>query len=60
VVDAFSLNYRVIVPEECVADRVVVLHKVNLFDMQMKYADLLPLTRVIELLEVHADATHSK
>jgi len=60
VVDAFSLNYRVIVPEECVADRVVVPHKVNLFDMQMKYADVLPLTRVIELLEVHADATHSK
>jgi nicotinamidase-related amidase len=60
VVDAFSLNYRVIVPEECVADRVVVPHKVNLFDMQMKYADVLPLTRVIELLEVHSDATHSK
>jgi maleamate amidohydrolase len=60
VVDAFSLNYRVIVPEECVADRVVVPHKVNLFDMQMKYADVLPLTRVIELLEAHAHATHSK
>jgi hypothetical protein len=39
---------------------VVVPHKVNLFDMQMKYADVLPLTRVIELLEVHSDATHSK
>ena len=51
VVDAFSLNYRVIVPEECVADRVVIPHKVNLFDMQMKYADVLPLAQVIKLLE---------
>jgi len=50
VVDAFSLNYRVIVPEECVADRVEVPHKVNLFDMQMKYADVLPLDRVVALL----------
>jgi maleamate amidohydrolase len=51
VVDAFSLNYRVTVPEECVADRVIVPHKVNLFDMQMKYADVLTLDRVISLLE---------
>jgi maleamate amidohydrolase len=51
VVDAFSLNYRVIVPEECVADRVVVPHKVNLFDMHMKYADVLPLESVIAQLQ---------
>jgi maleamate amidohydrolase len=60
VIDAFSLNYRVIVPEECVADRVIVPHKVNLFDMQMKYADVLPLDQVIALLEVNAPATPSK
>jgi maleamate amidohydrolase len=50
VVDAFSLNYRVIIPEECVADRVIVPHKVNLFDMHMKYADVLPLKSVIAQL----------
>jgi maleamate amidohydrolase len=60
VIDAFSLNYRVIVPEECVADRVVVPHKVNLFDMQMKYADVLPLDQVIALLQVNAPAALKK
>ena len=50
MIDAFSLNYRVIVPQECVADRVVVPHKVNLFDMQMKYADVLPVEEFLKLL----------
>ena len=43
VVDAFSYNYIVIVPEECVADRGQLSHKINLFDMHMKYADVVPL-----------------
>jgi len=47
VVDAFSLNYRVIVPIECVADRSPTSHQVNLFDMDMKYADVLPLADVL-------------
>lgn len=51
VVDAFSYNYIVMVPEECVADRGVLPHKVNLFDIQMKYGDVLPLDRVLEYLE---------
>lgn len=50
VVDAFSYNYRVIVPEECVADRAETSHKVNLFDIHMKYADVLPLDEVIKRL----------
>ena len=50
VVDAFSQNYYVIVPEECVADRSVVSHKVNLFDMHMKYADVVPLSTVLDYL----------
>jgi len=53
VVDAFSLNYRVIVPEECVADRVVVPHKVNLFDMQMKYASACTSDRTARRLLTH-------
>ena len=47
VVDAFSHNYRVIVPLECVADRSETSHQVNLFDMDMKYADVLPLAGVL-------------
>ncbi len=47
VVDAFSLNYPVMVPIECVYDRSTVSHKVNLFDMSSKYADVLPLADVM-------------
>ena len=50
VVDAFSHNYRVVVPIECVADRSETSHQMNLFDMDMKYADVLPLAEVLETL----------
>jgi len=49
-VDAFNLNYKVMVPEECVADRGQVTHKINLFDMHMKYADVVPLAEAKEYL----------
>lgn len=51
VVDAFSYNFKVIIPIECVADRGEVSHKVNLFDMDMKYADVTPLSNVLEHLD---------
>jgi len=47
VVDAFSHNYRVIVPLECVADRSETSHQVNLFDIDMKYGDVVPLADVL-------------
>lgn len=40
VVDAFSYNYKVTVPSDAVYDRSPVVHEVNLFDMQQKYADV--------------------
>jgi isochorismate hydrolase len=40
VVDAFSLNFRVFVPQDCVYDRSLTSHAVNLFDMSEKYADV--------------------
>lgn len=40
VVDAFSHNYRVAVPEDAVYDRSPLVHEVNLFDMAQKYADI--------------------
>ena len=46
VVDAFSYNFRVTVPEECVYDRSRVSHAVNLFDMSEKYADVAPAAQV--------------
>ena len=50
VLDAFNLNYVCIIPEECVADRGQVSHKVSLFDMHAKYADVLPQEQVYSYL----------
>src|SRR5262249_9213628 len=50
VVDAFSHNHRVVVPEECVADRGELTHKVNLFDIHMKYGDVRPLEDILDYL----------
>jgi maleamate amidohydrolase len=46
-VDAFSLNFKVAIPQECVYDRSVTSHKVNLFDLAQKYADVLPTAELI-------------
>ena len=51
VVDAFSYNLKVVVVEECVFDRGQTSHKVNLFDMQAKYADVVPLEAALGYLE---------
>ena len=50
-IDAFSYNLRVIVPQECVADRGQTSHKVALFEINMKYGDVLPLEDVLGELE---------
>jgi nicotinamidase-related amidase len=50
VIDAFSNNYKVVVPEECSFDRGIASHAINLFDMQQKYADVVPVKEVIEEL----------
>lgn len=52
VVDAFSYNYRVIVPADCVADRSQISHQVGLFDMDTKYADVLSLDDVLEWVKL--------
>jgi maleamate amidohydrolase len=49
-IDAFSYNYLVVVPEECAADRAVLPHKLNLFDIHMKYGDVMPLDSVLDYL----------
>lgn len=50
VTDAFALNFKVIVPEDCVYDRAPTSHAVNLWDMNGKYADVMPSSEVIETL----------
>jgi maleamate amidohydrolase len=48
VVDGLSRGYRVIVPEECVADLHESPHFANLYDMHRKYADVLPASEVMD------------
>jgi maleamate amidohydrolase len=47
-IDAVSFGYRTIVPRECVGDRAEGPHKWNLFDIDAKYADVEPLSTVLE------------
>ena len=51
VVDGLSRSFRMIVPEECVADKHESPHFANLYDMMAKYADVLPVAEVIDFLE---------
>lgn len=50
VLDAFQQNYFVVIPHECCADRSQISHKVNLFDMHMKYADVVEMEEILEYL----------
>jgi maleamate amidohydrolase len=50
VVDAFSLNYRVAVPSDAVYDRSPLVHEVNLFDMDQKYADVSTTAELLDRL----------
>lgn len=50
VVDSLSHGYRTIVPEECVADKHESPHFANLYDMAVKYADVVAVAEVIDYL----------
>jgi nicotinamidase-related amidase len=50
VVDAFAYNYKVLVPYDAVYDRSETVHKVNLFDMGQKYADVMSTDDVIRTM----------
>jgi nicotinamidase-related amidase len=50
VVDGKSHRFKVVVPEECVFDRDEASHAINLFDMNEKYADVIPLDEAIVYL----------
>jgi nicotinamidase-related amidase len=46
-VDAYSNGFHVVLVEECCFDRSILSHKVNLFDMHHKYADVLHVGDVV-------------
>ncbi len=50
-IDGISHGYRMIVPEECVADRAEGPHRANLFDINAKYGDVMPLREVVAYVE---------
>ena len=50
-VDAYSNGFHVVLVEECCFDRSLISHKVNLFDMHHKYADVLHLDDVVKHLD---------
>ena len=51
VLEGFMHGYSVVVAEECVFDRNWLSHKVNLFDMNCKYADVLFVDEVLEYID---------
>jgi nicotinamidase-related amidase len=50
VVDGLQYDYPVVVVREAVGDRNVSAHQANLHDMHAKYAEVMPIARVMELL----------
>ena len=50
VVDGTTYRFRMVVAEECVFDRHEACHAINLFDMNQKYADVLPLSEVVQYM----------
>lgn len=50
-VDAYSAGYHVTLAEECVFDRSLLSHKVNLFDLHHKYSDVLGVDEIVTHLE---------
>lgn len=47
VLDSFSANFRTIVAEDAVFDRIEASHDMNCFDMNSKYADVIPTSEVV-------------
>ncbi len=50
-VDAYSYGFHNVVVEECTYDRSMLSHKVNLFDLHHKYADVMHVDEVVAHLD---------
>lgn len=50
-VDAYSNGYHVTIVEECCFDRSQLSHKINLFDLHHKYADVMSLEQTVAHLD---------
>ena len=56
VVDSLSRSFRTIVPEECVADKHESPHFANLYDIAIKYADVVPVAEVLAFMRDYRPA----
>ena len=50
-VDALQYGFRPVVPREAVGDRNEQAHEANLYDIDAKYGDVVPMGKVLEYLE---------
>ncbi len=50
VVDAMSTGFTPLVLSDCVGDRALAPHEASLFDMQQKYAEVMPSIEALQLL----------
>ncbi|MGC4029697.1 MAG: isochorismatase family protein [Steroidobacteraceae bacterium] len=50
-VDAYAYNFKVVIPEETAFDRFQASHAMSLFDLNCKYADVIPTDEVMTYLE---------
>ncbi|SAI65273.1 isochorismatase [Bordetella ansorpii] len=57
VVDAMSAGLRPVVLADCVGDRALGPHEANLFDMQQKYAAVMPRDAALEVILAIDDAS---
>lgn len=49
-IDLLQYGFPTLVPQECVGDRAQAPHEANLFDIQAKYADVVPLDEALDYL----------
>ena len=54
-IDLLQYGWPTLVPRECVGDRAQAPHEANLFDIQAKYADVVPLEDALAYLETVPD-----
>ncbi|MBW4084953.1 isochorismatase family protein [Paenibacillus sp. S150] len=59
VLEAYSYGYHVTLVEECCYDRSPLSHKVNLFDLHHKYADVMHIDEALEHLDLRHAASPS-
>ena len=59
-VDAYSYGFHSALVEECTYDRSMLSHKVNLFDLHHKYADVMHVGDVIAHLDKLAPAQRKR